>query len=81
MSKGNGYTPIQAAMLKVLSDGRPHTREELHGCCGPSSIGTVPPHICFLRKKLRLHGQDIVSVHLNGKHLYQHVRLLISPYV
>jgi hypothetical protein len=81
MSKGNGHTPIQTAMLKVLSDGRPHTRAELHACCGPSSLGTIRVHLCYLRKKLSQRGEDIICVSKGTSLHYQHVRLLVSPYI
>ena len=37
-SVNNKLTPTQKAILCVLADGRPHTREELHACL-PSSKG------------------------------------------
>lgn len=74
------FTPIQRAMLQVLSDGMPHTREELHACCGPSSRGTIQVHICELRKRLRQRSENILCV-LSSKGIrYQHVRMLVSPY-
>jgi hypothetical protein len=80
MNKHNGYTPIQRAMLQVLSDGRPHPREELHDCCRPSSMGAANAHICFLRKRLAQRSESILCV-LKGRSIfYQHVRLLVSPY-
>ena len=74
------FTPTQAAMLKILSDGLPHTREELHKCCGPSSLKTIQMHLSSIRKKLRPHGEDIVYVVVSRRGCYQHVRLLVSPY-
>lgn len=74
------FTPIQQSMLKVLSDGRPHTREELHACCGPSSMETIRFHVYQLRKILNQKGESIVCIVNNRKAYYQHVRLLVSPY-
>lgn len=55
-------TPTQRAILKVLSDGQLHRREELHACLvdelGP--LSNVQPHISRLRK--HLHGQVICCV-------------------
>ncbi|MFO7776004.1 MAG: hypothetical protein R6W89_09425 [Candidatus Hydrogenedentota bacterium] len=36
MTNDGDWTPTQRRMLEVLSDGLPHTKEELHACCGPS---------------------------------------------
>lgn len=76
------FTPTEAAMLQILSDGKPHRREELHSCCGPSSIGVVGVTVCSIRKKLRGRGEDVVCVNRGDRNgfAYQHVRLLVSPY-
>lgn len=67
------------AILELLSDGRPHTREDLHECCGPSSIAVVRVHVHNLRKELPS-NEDIVCRTINGKTHYQHVLLLPSAY-
>ena len=73
------WTPIQGKMIAMLSDGRRHTREELHTCCGPSSVSTVRYHLSEIRKKLP-DGEDIVVVFERRRLWYQHVRLLSSAY-
>lgn len=74
------YTKTQQAMLAILADGRPHTREELHACCGPSSRSVIQFHISTIRRKLAAKGEDIVCVRRGHSLFYQHVRLLVSPY-
>ena len=78
MSSDDGWTPTQRRMLEVLSDGLPHTKEELHACCGPSCVKNVRMHLSILRKKLRHKGQDIVCRFDKRVIKYQHVRLLVS---
>jgi len=78
----NGYTPTQAAMIKVLSDGQRHRREELHACL-PDELGgliNVHNHLSKLRKKLRPKGEDIVCELYERRIHYRHVRILASPY-
>lgn len=74
---GNGFTKTQQAMVDILSDGMPHTREELHACCGPSSMSTIRFHLTYIRKKLPP-GEDILLRILNRRRYYQWVRLLAS---
>ena len=72
------FTPTQQAMLDVLADGLPHTREELHACL-PDELGNprnVHHHLYPLRKQLRLMGQDILCEWVNHRPRYRHVILL-----
>ena len=78
MSEGNGFTPTQKAMLKILSDGKRHRLAELKTCCGPCSDTTVASHVYLLKKKLVPKGEDIVCVFSRG-YFYQHVRMLYAP--
>lgn len=76
------FTPTQQAMLKVLSDGMPHTREELHACL-PDNLGAlsnIRAHIANIRKALRPIGQDVVCELFRGTIHYRQIRLLASPY-
>lgn len=77
MSK-NGYTPIQKAILEVLSDGRRHTRPELLVCLNDelAEPTNLQPHITAIRKKL----PPSEAIHCINHHgiYYQHVRLLAS---
>lgn len=69
------FTPVERRILEVLSDGKDHTKTELHGCLnddmGPKS--NVSVHVFNIRKKIQPHGQDIVCVYYKRKWLYRHV--------
>ena len=62
-------------MLELLSDGLPHTREELHACLWDenANLSTVKVHISIIRRTLRPLGEDIVCV-LFGYPLRVHYR-------
>lgn len=70
------FTPTQEKMLEILSDGKPHSRKELHSCCGPSLLRVVGSHLRQIRLKIRPKGEDVVCVIVQRKFMYQHVRLL-----
>lgn len=73
------YTPTQLRFLAVLSDGMPHSREELAACCVEDAHrNNVASHVHILRKKLRLKGEDIICEFSRRRGLYRHVRLLCS---
>jgi len=77
LANANHHSQIHDDMLKILSDGNPHRREELHACCGPSSLRVVRAHLSVIRKKLT-QGQDIVCVLRNRQICYQWVRTVGS---
>lgn len=81
------FTPLERRFLHVLSDGMPHTFDELFLCMEDAHAErqTVYVHLSNIRRKLRVVGQDIVrEVQTYGpknyKRFYRHVRLLASPY-
>ncbi len=76
----NGYTPTQAKILALLSDGLPHSRKEIHGCLPDelSNITTIQAHISYMRKSLRPKGEDILCEIYNRTVHYRHVRLIGS---
>lgn len=76
------FTPIQSKMLKILSDGINHSKEELHTCLNDElcPVKNVYQHVTLLRRKLQTVGQDVVCVFYKGRYLYRHVRLLASKY-
>jgi DNA-binding CsgD family transcriptional regulator len=66
VADAHSYTPTQRKILAVLSDGRPHSREELFACL-PDDLGSVSnvrAHLSILRRKLR--GRLIVC-ELHGR--------------
>ena len=81
MSDNNRFTPTQRAILNVLADGQPHTREELHACL-PDELGAVSNikrHLSAMRKVLRLRDEDILCQYYNHAYQYRHIKLL-TPY-
>ena len=78
----NGLTNVQKKILEALSDGRPHTPQDLFKCLSDEmgSPATVAVHITGIRKKLRPKGQDISCETINRQAYYRHVRLLSSHY-
>lgn len=73
------YTPTHKRLLAVLSDGMPHTKEELWKCIDDelSDLETnLPNHITNLRRNLPS-GQDILSRKgPDGVWRYRHVRIV-----
>ena len=83
MSLANGtYTPTEKRMLKLLSDGLPHKRQELHSCLEDelSQLDAIQPHLSRIRHRIRAVGEDIICVLHQRTIAYQHVRTLCSPY-
>lgn len=81
MANGNGFTPTQARIIQLLSDGLPHKRDDVFAACIEDDLATVTAlqlHISNLRPHLRARGEDIVCVVRGYVHFYQHVRLLAS---
>lgn len=77
-----GFTPTQQRMLKLLSDGMPHSKEAMLEClqdelCGPTDHAR---HIAGIRMKIRLKGEDIICEYVKRRPYYRHVRLLPSAY-
>lgn len=79
MAAQKSYTPTQARILKVLSDGLSHTKTELKGCIDDELAemdSTIENHIHKLRKVLP-RGQDIISKKRpDGEWGYSHVRIV-----
>lgn len=73
----NGFTPTQQAILKVLSDGEPHSKEDLRLALGDemASMKTVRVHLSHIRKKLP--EKEFILCVVRGYNIsYQHVRRL-----
>lgn len=72
------YTPTQLAILKVLSDGMAHYRDELQACLPDelASRSALHMHIGKLRKLLRPRGYDIICEYIRRRIHYRHVQLL-----
>lgn len=78
----NGFSPTQTKILRVLSDGMPHSRHELHACLDDplSNLKALWFHICMMRKTLRPKGEDIICEYCSRSYYYRHVRLLSGGY-
>jgi DNA-binding CsgD family transcriptional regulator len=81
MADGPRLRPVERKMLDVLSDGKPHTPQELQACLwdeqGP--LSTVRVHLTCLRKKLRPRGQDVAVQILGGRTTYTLVAVPTPP--
>ena len=72
------YTFTESAILKVLSDGRQHTKAEVIACL-PDELSTeIKVHIANIRQKIHPKGQDIVCLSKGNRRpvCYQLVKLL-----
>lgn len=72
-------TPTQARILACLSDGQPHTYDELYALLDDELAGdtVLAAHISNIRKILPS-GHDIVCVWRNRRRMYRHMKQLIS---
>lgn len=86
---GNGVLPkyvprvmsaIQQCMLTILSDGMPHTREELFGCVEDdmSDPISIKWHITVIRKYINRKGYNVEVDRINQRWLYRLVRMIAS---
>lgn len=83
MSANGHFTPTHQRMYAVLSDGFPHTAQELCGCLWDdlSDPKTVLFHLSTMRKSLRQRSEGLRTAREpNGVVTYQLVRLMASPY-
>lgn len=76
------FTPTERKILEVLSDGMPHTRDELNQCLSDDLAAStaLKNHMCQLRKKLPA-GQDVICQYKNKQYHYRHIRLLVPDHV
>lgn len=71
------FTPTQRNILRLLADGKPHARDEIHMlCCECAEVDVVRAHISMMRKVLAERGEDVVCITRNRRSFYQHVRLI-----
>jgi len=78
MSGDNGFTPTQESILKLLSDGFYHTRQELLDCLNNPDAGRTHLNntLTCLRRRLRPRGHDVVCTIQHKRVGYRLVRLL-----
>jgi hypothetical protein len=65
-------------MLELLSDGKAHTRAELHGLLwdDQGALSNIQVHLSQLRKVVRPQGGEIICEIANRRICYRHVLLL-----
>lgn len=63
-------TVIQRKMLRILSDGEPHSREELHKCLQDelASLRAIQHHLDIVKRAVAAKGWLLRSVVLGGDH-------------
>lgn len=73
-------TPTEERILRVLADGRRHTRLEVHVCLNDelAQMGAIRPHISRLRRKLRKNGEDVICEFCGGTVYYRIVRIMLG---
>jgi hypothetical protein len=82
MTLANGgkvrFTPSERKILRLLQDGEAHLRDDILACIGDSQTdrSAVAKHMCLLRAKLIILGQDISCVLHKGKIAYRQFKLL-----
>lgn len=72
------FTPTQQAILGVLSDGKAHSKQELHRCLPDelASMSALRTHLCRMRPALWQRGQDVLAIVHRRRTCYQLVQLL-----
>lgn len=70
--------PTMRKMLEVLSDGLPHTREELHACLFDElgAMKNISKYLTMMRKYLAPKGMGILTQFINRRMCYRQVRFL-----
>lgn len=75
------WTATERRILRVLADGLRHSKSELMAVLNDDMAGphVVNTHICRMRKKLQVIGQDIVCVTYGLLYWYQHIVIKGGP--
>lgn len=73
-------TPTELRMYRILSDGLPHSKYELHECLDDplADLTSIQMHLSRLRGKILPKGETVVCLASNFK--YQLLRTLSNPY-
>jgi DNA-binding response OmpR family regulator len=72
------YTPTEERILRVLSDGLPHSHDDLREllCDDMAVKRTINTHVSNIRRKLKPLGQTIVCEYIRKRQHYRHIVLL-----
>lgn len=74
-------SPTELKVLALLADGKPHHRAEVAGCfAAPPSPANLWTTLCNLRRKLRPHGETVLTIVCGRDTYYSWGRRLASPY-
>jgi len=73
----NGFTPTQQRIMDLLSDGKPHCKDELQKCLSDELAGdtAVGFHLTAIRKVLSKRNEGVLCVLVNRKIAYRYVAL------
>lgn len=76
----NHFTLTELAILRVLSDGQPHTKDELQKCLPDelTSASVVRAHVSNIRKKIHPEQRIICEMRGNRRIHYRHVKIISS---
>lgn len=75
---GFNFTPLQAKFMRLLSDGRPHTRDEIREAVEDPLYANynISDLVMRVRRYLHPRGLDIVCVKPGRKTFYRLVRVI-----
>ena len=72
------FTETEEAILRVLADGQPHSKLELHACLTDplANVTTIQRHISCIRRVLRPLGEEIICEFATRRCFYRWVRIM-----
>ena len=72
------FTPTETRILRVLADGKRHSRAELMDCLDDdmASRNALAVRLCHLRKKLEPKAETILIEWWERRRFYRQVRLI-----
>ena len=72
------FTPTEKKMLKLLADGLPHTRRELHAILydDQGALSNIQVHLSRIRRKIKHTGKGIICELSSRRICYRLVHLV-----
>lgn len=71
------FTPVQSKLLQLLSDGQPHSYNELLSCLSENAkLSSLKVHLSEIRKIVNPVGEEIICEIYKRKRCYRHINLL-----
>lgn len=73
--------PVEQRIMRLLADGKPHTREEVHACLADrmAPLEAIKKHMTNIRKVVEPYGETVLCRMYYHKLRYQWVKLLRKP--